>query len=281
MLPVRELSVSDVSRARLVSLLLCDQSLGSASEIVAWFGAMQAQDLASGKWSFGVRIPGSTEVDIDGAIERGEVLRTWPMRGTIHFVPPADARWMLELTGVKALEGAAKRREYLGLDLITVDRAASVLESALAGGRRLTRAEAVALLTDSGIPTAGQHGYHLLWYVSQIGVTCIGPNMGKEQTFVLLDDWAPQQRRLDRDEALVELAFRYFRSHGPTSAKDFAGWTGLSMLDAKRAVKKSQVVIELMPFAAMSAKQIRDANQAFKPYGEYLGLPVTVEVSPP
>jgi hypothetical protein len=111
-----------------------------------------------------------------------------------------------------------------------------VLAAALAGPRRLTRAECLRALADGGVSVEGQRGYHLLWYASQRGVTCIGPHAGTEQTFMLLDDVAPDPYRPDRDEALGVIALRYFRSHGPTTHKDFAGWTGLTVADAKRGV---------------------------------------------
>jgi hypothetical protein len=232
---------SDLRAARLRSLLLATPRPATPGPttpagVVEWLGAMQAQDLASAMWSLGVRLPGSTEADITGAIERGEVLRTWPMRGTIHLVPPADADWMLSLTAVRALQGSVRRREQLGLSPADTDRAAALLEAALAGGRRLTRGQCLAMLDEAGIGTAGQRGYYLLWYAAQVGVTCIGPQQGTEQTFVLLHDWAPRQARLSREDALVELAHRYFRSHGPTTVRDFAGWTGLTLTDARAGV---------------------------------------------
>ena len=228
---------ADVLALRMASLLLGSRAVGTPREVVTWFGALQAQDLASAQWSFGLRLPGSTVSDIDRATEDRLILRTWPMRGTVHFVPPEDAAWMLGLTGVRALIGAAARRQSLGLTEAIVDRAVEVLISALSGGRRLTRAECVAQLVDAGVHTAGEHGYHLLWYASQIGVTCIGPQQGREQTFVLLDEWVPSPRRLDRDDALGTLALRYFRSHGPTTRQDFAGWTGLPAADARRGIE--------------------------------------------
>ena len=159
-----------------------------------------------------MRLPGWTLADVEAALERGEALRTWPMRGTIHLVPPEDARWMLRVLGEKPLAGAAKRREYLGLSKRDADRAVDLLGAALAGGGRLTRAECIAALEAGGVGGAGQRGYHLLWYASQHGVTCIGPTVEGEQTFVLLDDWAPTQREVSRDEALATMALRYFRS---------------------------------------------------------------------
>jgi hypothetical protein len=197
---------------------------------------MQAQDAASGMWSLGARLPGMTTIDVQDALERREALRTWPMRGTVHLVPPRDAHWMLEVMGVRALAGSAARRATLGLSDKIADRAVEVLATALAGGGRLTRAQCVAALADAGIEGSGQLGYHLLWYASQQGVTCIAPHIGNEQTFVLLDEWAPDPHRPERDEALATIALRYFRSHGPTTRQDFAGWTGLTATDAKLGI---------------------------------------------
>jgi hypothetical protein len=227
------MDTSTALELRMRSLLLRGGGPDSVAGIVTWFGAMQAQDVNSGLWSFGVRLPGATLDDVNAALERGEAIRTWPMRGTVHFVPPADARWMLDLMGVRALAGAERRREILGLEVGTSDKAVEVLGAALAGGRRLTRAECLAALVDGGVEVTGQRGYHLLWYASQHGVTAIAPHVGKEQTFVLLDDWVPEPNRPERDEALGIIALRYFRSHGPTTRKDFAGWTGLTMADCR------------------------------------------------
>jgi winged helix DNA-binding protein len=232
------MNVSTALALRLSSLLLRDRPgrPDTVAGIVEWFGAMQAQDMASGLWSLGVRLPGCTAGDVTAALERGEAIRTWPMRGTVHLVPPADARWMLELMGVRALAGAAKRRATIGLDDQTAERAVEVLGAALAGGKRMTRAQCLATLADAGLPVAGQQGYHLLWYASQQGVTCIAPNVGKEQSFALLDDWAPKPNRPDREEALGIIALRYFRSHGPATRADLARWTGLTMTDVKAGV---------------------------------------------
>lgn len=225
---------------RMTSLLLHAQPAAGrptdVAGVVEWFGAMQAQDAASALWSLGVRLPALTQADVTDALEKREALRTWPMRGTVHLVPPRDAHWMLELTGTRALAGAAARRATIGLSEEAADRAVEVLGAALAGGGRLTRAQCLATLSEAGVPVTGQWGYHLLWYASQRGVTCMAPNIGKEQSFVLLDEWVPDPHRPDHDEALGTIALRYFRSHGPTTRQDFAGWTGLTAAEAKRGI---------------------------------------------
>ncbi|GAA0457988.1 hypothetical protein Aca07nite_70700 [Actinoplanes capillaceus] len=230
------MDVNTALSLRMTSLLLGPRSQPDVLGVAEWFGAMQAQDLNSVLWSLGARLPGLTLPEVVAATERGDVVRTWPMRGTVHLVPSADAHWMLELTGVRMLAGAAKRREQIGLSGDDAERAVEILASALAGGGRQTRSWCLTALREGGVEVSGQRGYHLLWFAAQRGVTAIAPNEGAEQTFVLLDDWATKRNDPSREEALAILAHRYFRSHGPTTIKDFAGWTGLTMTDARAGV---------------------------------------------
>ena len=65
---------------------------------------------------------------------------------------------------------------------------------------------------------------------------CSGPRRGKQFTYALLDERAPAGRALAREEALAELAGRYFASHGPASPQDFAWWSGLTVGDARRGI---------------------------------------------
>jgi len=286
-----ELTGDQALALRMASLLLTATppeaaGVSDVADVVTWFGAMQSQDLASGLWSLGARLPGRTQADIEAMLEDRQALRTWPMRGTVHLVPPRDARWMLDLMGSRALQGAAARRAYLGLSDADANRAVDVLGTALAGGGRLTRAQCVEALVAAGISTAGQLGYHLLWYASQCGVTCIAPNLGKEQTFVLLDEWAPEATVVDRDEALALIAYRYFRSHGPTTRQDFAGWTGLTAADAKRGiagageqlvtvtVEGSEMILAADAVDSMGAAEVaplgRDEVRVLPGFDEYL-----------
>jgi DNA glycosylase AlkZ-like len=233
-----------IRAARMASLLLDARPTEgrTVAGVVEWFGAMQGQDLASVMWSLGLRT-GRTRDQVAAALESGEVLRTWPMRGTLHMLPGADARWMLAHLGARALRGARARRQFLGLAEEDADRAAAVLRDALGSGRVLTRAECVAALEAAGIPSAGQRAYHLLWYASQKGVTCVGPPRGKEQTFVLLDEFAPPGPDLDRPRALAVIAERFVRSHAPVSAHDLARWADITVTDARAGLAAADGVV--------------------------------------
>lgn len=220
---------------RMTNLLLTRQTPDPAG-VADWFGALQAQDLGSGKWSIGVRT-GQTEQQVDASFAAGEILRTWPMRGTIHIVHPQNTQWLLDLTGVRAFSGVQRRWEFLGIDRDLVFRAGDVLRDALQDGP-LTRSACLAALNDAGIET-DKAAYHFLWHTSQRGITVIGPNEGGEQTFVLLDRWAPQQRT--PEDPLALLARMYFQSHGPTTAKDFQGWTGLTLTAARQGIRAADL----------------------------------------
>jgi Winged helix DNA-binding domain len=155
------------------------------------------------------------------------------MRGTLHFLAGEDVGWLIGLLGPRVLAGSSARRRQLGITDAAIGEARQVAVAALSGGRRLRRAELLAALTEGGVEITGQRGYHLLWYLSQTGTLCLGPTVGGEQLFVLVDEWLGSPRRLVPEEALRELADRFFRGHGPATVKDLARWAGLRVTEAR------------------------------------------------
>jgi hypothetical protein len=209
-------------------------------EVAAWMGAMQAQDYAQAVWAVGLRTRAATLADVERAIADGRLLRTWPMRGTLHFVTPRDAKWMLALSGARQTAAARGRHRQLELDAATFERAHQAFHDALNGGKRLPRPQMMQLLEQAGISTAGQRGIHIIGQAAQSGLLYIGPKEGKQHTFGLLDELVPDAKTLPREEALAELARRYFTSHGPASERDFAWWSGLTLTDARAGLAATQ-----------------------------------------
>lgn len=202
-------------------------------EAVRWMLGMQAQDFPGAKWSVGLRQAGGTEAGIEAACDAGEIVRSWPLRGTLHLVAADDLGWLLELTAQRALATAAARRAALGITTSDVDRASAIAVAALSGRRTMAREVLLAAFDAGGVSTEGQRGYHLLWYLAQSGTLVLGASSGRGQGFALLDDWVLHPRRLDRDEALGELAVRYYRSHGPATVRDLVRWSGLTARDVR------------------------------------------------
>ena len=207
------------------------------ADLVAWLGAVQAQEFGPAKWGLGLRLPETTtEGKINRAFDAGEILRTHVMRPTWHFVARADIRWMLELTAPRVHQTLSHYLRRQSLDIATRTRAAAVFERVL-DGHALTRSELGTHLGRAGIVARGMPLALLTIFAELEGVICSGPRRGKEFTYAQVAERAPNARRLPRDEALAELTLRYFRSHGPATIRDFVWWSGLTTPDAKRGLE--------------------------------------------
>ena len=232
---------SDIARLRLHNQHIARARFKQPDAVVAWLGAVQAQDYLGALWAVGLRMRNAVEADIERALANGTIIRTWPMRGTLHFVAASDIHWMLELLTPRIVAGSAHRfHKQSGLDEATFTRSKELFARALQGGKRLTRTAMYKVLEANGISTANYRGLHILGRLAQDGFICFAAREGKQQTFALLDEWAPRRSRMARDEALAELASRYFTSHGPATLQDFAWWSGLTMADARDGLEMAK-----------------------------------------
>src|SRR5215510_7620425 len=232
---------SDIARLRLNNQRIAYATVEKPGDVVAWLGAVQAQDYLGALWAVGLRMRSAVEADVERALADRTIIRTWPMRGTLHFVAAADVRWMLELLTPRVVENNAQRllRQF-GLDEAVFARSKYLVARALQGGKQMTRTVLYEALEAGGVSTAGQRGLHILWRLAQDGVICFGAREGKQQTFALLDEWAPKAKRMGRDESLAELAKRYFTSHGPATLQDFSWWSGLTTADATAGLEMAK-----------------------------------------
>lgn len=223
----------EIGLLRLAALGLVGPRAPSAAEAVRRLGAVQAQDYAGALTSVALRTSERSRAAVEQALDAGEVVRSWPMRGTLHLVAADDLHWFLDLLGSRALAGVAKRWANLGLDELQAERARELVAAALHGGRRSSRADLLRVIAE-GVDVSGQRGYHLLWYLSQTGTLCLGPTDGAgDQLFVLRQEWIATPPPLDRDEALAELVLRYFTGHGPATVADLVRWAGSTARDVR------------------------------------------------
>jgi hypothetical protein len=269
----------DIAHRRLHNQRIAGAPFEKPVDVVTWLGAVQAQDFAGAKWALGLRMQGATDESIEQAFADGTILRTHVMRPTWHFVAPADIRWMLTLTAprVNALNASYYRK--LALDDAVFMRSNALLAKALQGGKQLTRAELVSVLKQSGIATDDLGFVYLLGRAELDGVVCSGARRGKQFTYALLEERAPQARTLERDEALAELTRRYFTSHGPATLQDFVWWSGLAAIDAKAGIEmvKPQFVHEVVDGQAYwfspstpTAKDLSPTASLLPNYDEYI-----------
>jgi hypothetical protein len=229
----------DIAQQRLVNQQLAASPFERPAEVVDWLVAVQAQDYLGAKWALGLRLREARDADLDRAFNAGEILRTHVLRPTWHFVTPADIRWLLMLTAPRVHAVNAHRYRELELDNATLKRGHKALSKALRGSQHLTREELSVALERAGIAAKGQRLAYLVMHAELEGLICSGPRRGKQFTYALLEERVAPVAVLKRDEALAQLARRFFTSHGPATVQDFAKWSGLSSVDAKRSLDSS------------------------------------------
>jgi hypothetical protein len=223
----------DLGPLRLAAQGLVGEREPTPADAVRRLLALQGQELPGALLSVALRTSARSLAEVVAALDAGAVVRSWPMRGTLHLVAAEDLPWMLEHLGTRALGGVAKRWANLGLDEEQCERARQAV-LALGPEGRWSRADLLSTIADGGVATTGQRGYHLLWYLSQTGTLCMGPtDGGGDQLFVRLDAWVTRPRRLDREEALAELALRFFTGHGPATVQDLVRWAGITVRDVR------------------------------------------------
>jgi hypothetical protein len=222
-----------VAQQRLYFQGLSHPRFKTPAEVVTALGAVQAQDYLAALWALGARLPGSTEAQVEQTVSSGEILRTHVMRPTWHFVPAADLRWMQELTAPRVRLIYDRGMSGMQLDAPLLARCTDLMARALEGGKQLTREELGAALAQAGIQaTTGRLAY-IAFYAELEAVLCSGARRGKQFTYALYAERAPQAQSLPRDHALAELVRRYFTAHGPATIADFVWWSGLTVTDAK------------------------------------------------
>jgi hypothetical protein len=234
----------DIARLRLTALGIERPSATTPEAVVTHLGAVQAQDYPGALWSIGLRIARGTRAAVERAVVERTIVRTWPMRGTLHFVPAADARWMLDLLAPRVIKSAARLHRQLELDAAALRRCRALVGRALGREPVLSRGALYAALHEGGEPTTSLRGIHIIRQLAMERMICQGPHAEKEPTFALFDDWIPASRQLDRDDALRTLGERYFRSHGPATLRDFVWWTGLPVADAKIGLHLAEPSLE-------------------------------------
>ncbi|MDP5227928.1 MULTISPECIES: winged helix DNA-binding domain-containing protein [Arthrobacter] len=244
----------DIPRLRLLShgLLPADgfprPELESPEDVVRWMTAQQGQDWYSVPWSIGARqvFGAATSVQaraasaaaVRQAFQDGRIVRSWPMRGTLHTLLPEDLVLFHSLTSERLISSMATRHRQLGITADDGEKARAAVVGSLRGGGSASRANVFAVLEAAGQGTKAQRGAHLLHLLSITGTLVQGPIDGKEHLFALQDEWIGDRRRdLAPEAALDELLERYVRSHGPATLRDFSWWTGLT-LSACRAARE-------------------------------------------
>ncbi|HYO88212.1 MAG TPA: winged helix DNA-binding domain-containing protein [Candidatus Limnocylindrales bacterium] len=232
--------MSEIAYQRLRQQGLVESPYQSPADAVSWLGAVQAQEYPASLWSLGLRLRATNAQVVEAALHDHSMLRTWAMRGTLHYLSAYDAGWILRLVGPDIIKGSARRYRQLELDEHTLARSTAQITNALNDSEMLTRHELFSLLDRAGLATTGQRGVYMLQRASLEGRIAQGVQKGRDPTFYAFTPTLPQNPRFSRETALVELALRYFTSRGPATLDDFRWWSGLRAAEARAALDGAQ-----------------------------------------
>jgi hypothetical protein len=229
----------DIARWRLRSQHLVSPYAVSAREAVGSLLAVQAENPSQAAWAVASRTQNPDQADLATLLDDGAVVRTHVLRPTWHFVLAEDIGWLLDLTGprVRRVTGQQLRITH-GLDERGIDQAFATVTQALASHGQLTRTQMADELRERGIPVSGQMLMILLADIELDGLICSGGVVDGEHTYALMSERVPAPRRLERTEALAELALRYFTGHGPATERDLAYWATLTLTDVRTGLQQ-------------------------------------------
>ncbi len=185
---------------------------------------IQAQEPRAGALSIRARTKGVTAGDVARAIAERRIVRTWAMRGTIHFVAAEDVGWLTRLFAPAEIPRAHRALDKLGVPDAHRPRAIETIVEALRRGP-LTRGELCRRLERAGIATDGQRAAHLPRLAALEGHVCFGPPRDGTDTYALVGDLSAS----DPSDAVGELAKRYGAAYAPATARDMAAWSGLPL----------------------------------------------------
>jgi hypothetical protein len=239
---------SSIPEFRLNNQQITANKFDSPNRLVAYMGAIQAQDYLMSKWAIGLRLPKSTDSQIEAALDAGQLVRTHVMRPTWHIVAGQDVRWMLAISKKQIKSAMSSYAKDLGIDTTMYNRSKDLIIKALEGSKNLTRTEIMTEIELAGIKTSSGHAVHFMMNAEVEGIVCNGVMRGKEQTYTLLDEKVPKGLTFSYEEAISELAKRYFMSHAPATIHDFNWWSGLGMNDCRSGIESIKSDLESFQF---------------------------------
>jgi hypothetical protein len=224
----------DIARWRLRTQRLARPHAETADEVVGSLLAVQAENPSQAAWAVAARTRKPDRADLAARLDNGTIVRTHVLRTTWHFARAEDIGWLLDLTAprLRLSTGRALLNPH-GMDERAVSQAITAVTGILDRRPGLTRPELVSELRQQRIEPSGQGLMILLIHAELDQLICSGPPAGGEHTYALMDQRVPSPRRPGRDEALAEMALRYFTGHGPATERDLAYWASLTFTDVR------------------------------------------------
>lgn len=214
--------------------------------------AVQAQDGRGARLAVRSRLAdlprslGASAIDHALTEDRSLVI-SWFNRGTLHLVGADDYFWLHALTVPRLATTNATRLRQEGVSEGDAERGVDLIVHTLAEEGPSTRARLREVFEAAGVLSGGQALVHVLLLASIRNLIMRGPVAGREQAFVLVEDWLGPAPEIDRETALAELARRYLAGHSPATDRDLAKWAGIPLGQARSGLKAIAGELDELP----------------------------------
>jgi hypothetical protein len=228
---------SQISAFRLTRHHLADQSQADLTTVCQNVCGMQAQLMAAAEMQLWARRHNLIRADVHSALwESRALVKTSLMRQTLHLIPAGDFSIYINALKRSRVEALRKIMSRFGMTQKDSDAMTESVVEALRAGP-MTQPE----LIEQILPKAGKKMrtyMEVVWSIQIFrpalveGLICYGPERGKKATFVRVDQWLPQPRAVDEQEAKQILLRRYLRAYGPATLRDFSKWAGILTKEA-------------------------------------------------
>ena len=248
--------------ARIVSQgLVPATSATSVVQAVSNLLAVQGQQVSALPHALLERTPSAKFSDVSTAFNQLELVRSRPMRGTVHITSAADYHW-LRLTLNQRSTYSLRNQLVLGGISETDLETAWQLVKTHAGEQGIRRKDMFALWVLSGLAVKAQNATSpqappteqarvnrwctlMMWELDRNGLVVEGPMGTNEHRFIDATclpaaTSAASGYKFDPTNlraARMEVARRYAYGHGPVSVADLARWTALPVTQARQALE--------------------------------------------
>jgi hypothetical protein len=201
-------------------------------------GAMQAQEYRMMRWAVAMRTSKPSASAFKEAFDRGQIIRLHLMRGTWQLVSADDYWSLLELCAPKAI---AVTKGWMSSNKISIPdeelaKISEILAQTAADKGSATKEDFVQALIEKGINIDDHRLSYHIRMAEMSGLLCSGDLQPMKATYALAANKVKSGTEIDRDEALVMFARKYFRSRQPATLEDFVWWSGLNVSDCRKGI---------------------------------------------
>lgn len=226
-----------------ISIRLLNQQLiaplySKPEEVVAHFGAMQAQEYRMMRWAVEMRTKRPSAKAFTKAFNEGKIVRLHLLRGTWQLVNAEDYWWMLELCAPKARQviNGWMSSSKISLSDYEINKIREIIVDTTEKKGSVTKDDVEVAMALKGIMMDNHRLSYHIRYAELDGVICSGDLLPMKATYALSEKKMPRKEYIERDWALARLATKYFQSHSPATLEDFIWWSGLNTGDCKRGI---------------------------------------------